>query len=249
MPASSSVRTPGATRAPPTKAATTGDRPSLRRGSDGARHARRVGGRLRGQEHEHRVRAVGAERVQRVAVAARVGIAHQVHRVGEPGHRRQSLGEPLAQRLGGRLHGEAGRARRVGGDDAEPTPVGHHHQATAARGRGSAGEPARDVEQLGDGLDAERARLPGRRVERAVGPRERAGVRGHRTRALGGAARLQQHHRVDRGGAAECVEEPGAVGHPLDVPGDHPGLRIGGPRVEEIALVDVGLVPERGEES
>ena len=73
-------------------------------------------------------------------------------------------------------------------------------------------------------------------------------MRGHRPRPLRGAARLQEDDRLHGGGATEGAEEAPAVGDAFEITGDHPGLGIGGHRIEQIALVQVGLVAERSEE-
>ena len=106
-----------------------------------------------------------------------------------------TAGQPLAHGAVERRDLEAGVPRGVGGDDAEPAAVGHDEEPAAARQR-LAGEPARDVEELLDRAHAKRPRLLDGRVERAIGARQRAGMRGDGARALRGAPRLQEHDRL-----------------------------------------------------
>ena len=137
--------------------------------------------------------------------------------------------------------------RGIGGDDAQPAPIGHDEEPAAAW-QGLAGEPARDIEELLDRAHAKRPRLLDRRVERAIGARQRAGMRGDGAGALRGPPRLQQHHRLHRRRRAQRLEEPPSVRHALDVGGDDARLGIRGHRVEDIRLGDVGLVAEAREE-
>ena len=144
------------------------------------------------------------------------------------------VGSTAASRSrGGRSSGahlEPGVAGGVGRDDAQPAAIGHDEETPAARRR-LAGEPARDVEELLDGADANRPRLLHGGVEGGIRAGQRAGVRGDGAGALGGAPRLQQHHRLHCRRRAQRLEEAPPVRHALDVAGDHPRLGILGDRV------------------
>ena len=155
------------------------DAPAPRRADHRPRHPGGVRRRLGREQHERGIRRRAADGVERMAVARGVGVAHEVDGIGEARRRRQHGGEPLAHRRVERLDREARIPRGVGRDDAEPAPIGHHEEPAAARQR-LAREPARDVEELLDGAHAQRSRLLDRRVERAIGARQRAGVRRRR---------------------------------------------------------------------
>ena len=155
------------------------DAPAPRRDDHRPRHPEGVRRRLGREHHERGIRGGAADGVERMAVARGVGVAHEVDGIGEARRRRQRGGEPLAHRRLERLDLESRIPRGIGRDDAEPAPVGHDEEPAAARQR-LARQPARDVEELLDGAHAKRPRLLDRRVERAIGARQRAGMRGRR---------------------------------------------------------------------
>ena len=204
------------------------DGPAPRRADHRPRHAEGVGRRLGGEHHERGIRGVAADGVERMAVARGIGVAHEIDGVDEARRRRQHGGQPLAHRRLERLDLESRLARGVGRHDAEPAAVGHDEEPATAR-QGLARQPAREVEELLDGAHAKRPRLLDRRVERAIGARQRAGMRGDGARALGGAPRLQQHHRLHRRRRAQRLEEAPPVGHALDVADDDARLGVRAP--------------------
>ena len=182
-----------------------------------------------------------------MAVARGIGVPHEIDGIGEAGRRRQHGREPPAHGRVERVDRESRLPRRVGRDDAEPSPIGHDEEPAAAR-QGLAHQAAREIEELLDGARAQRARLLDRRVERLIGAGEGAGVRGDGAGALGGAPGLQQHDGLDRRRRAQRLEEAPPVRHALDIGGDDPRLRVSGDGLEHVRLGEVGLIAEAREE-
>jgi hypothetical protein len=185
--------------------------------------------------------------VESLAVSRGVRVSHQIHRVGETRRGRQDGRETPPDGIREPFDPKTGGPRRVGGDDAEATAIGHHHEPTAL-GQRLARESTRHVEELFYACHPHRARHPGGRGEGRVGAGQRARVRGDRPRAFGRAAGLEEDDRLDRGHGPERVHETLSVRDSFEVGGDDPRLRILGRRLQKVALVQVGLIPQTGKE-
>ncbi len=134
----------------------------------------------------------------------------------------------------------------VGAQDPETTGVRDHGDAVPARGR-LAREERGDVEQLGERLGPDHARLAEQRVDRGVGAGQRGRVGARRATTGARAAALHREHRLLAGEPPRDAGELARVAERLDVHQDEIRLVVVLPPLEEVVGGDVGLVPDRDE--
>ena len=202
-----------------------------------------------GHDDQGRVDArLRADGVQRVCVASGVRVAHEVDGVPEAGRGRQDRPEPRLRRAASSAatSSPASRAASVAITPSPPPLVTTRRRRP--RGQRLAGEAPGQIEELLDAPGPHGAGLPDGRLERGVGAGEGAGVGGDRAAALGRAAGLQEDHGFAGGRRPERLEEAPAVGQPLEVGDDDPGLGIVRGGLQDVGLGQVGLVAEGGEE-
>ena len=164
----------------------------------------------------------------------------------------EAVGEGLLEFLPGGL-AQLGQLQpvadgRIGDHDAGPAGVGDHGQPPAA-GQRLHRIKRGIVEQLGDRIHPLHAALGEHGVVDRIGAGQRAGVAGDGLGALGRAARLQAEHWLVGlpEDVADRLDEPPPVAHVLQIHGDNRGLFVLRQIVQQVDLVDVGLVAEADE--
>ena len=170
-------------------------------------------------------------------------IAQHIDRIGERGRRREEF---LQFGLGGsarRDHFQAAHFGAIGRHDAWSAGVGDDRD-TVPQGQRLTGERQRVVEQGLEILSANDAGAPERGPVGDVGPGETAGVGRGGLRARRGDADLEDDDRLDGRGFFGDPQETVALGDAFQVAGDHGGVLVLSQRLEEIRLVQIGLVAD-----
>ena len=161
----------------------------------------------------------------------------------QPGPLRHPSGQRLDRRRRGGRGLQPGADAGVDGEHGRAPGVGHDRHPPAGRHR-LGGEHAGRVEQLARGVDPDHAVLAehgvdgrvGELVERPTGPGGgSAGVGGP------GQAAAHGHDRLDPGQLAHDAGELPRVAEGLQVQGNHRGVRIVGPVLEQVVAGDVDL--------
>ena len=206
-----------------------------------------LGHDLRRQHDDDRahVRIVGhGVDCQRVAVGH--GVAQHVHRVGDAGGRRQARPELVLcfYRQRGQL--QAGALHRVGGHDARPAGVGDDGHGIGGRQR-LAGEGHGHVEQVLHRAGAQHAGLLERGLVGPLRAGQGAGVAGDRPAAGLGRAGLDRDDRGVLADLAGDLDKAAAVGDAFQIGGDDLAVGIVAPHLQEVDLVQVGLVAQADE--
>jgi len=215
--------------------------------SDGLRSRRRIGHRLRREDHEHGIDiGVGDHIAGRGRKALGARVSEDVDRVAVRPHGRQVLVE-LLHGLGRELGELAATCdQRVGGHDARAACVGDDSEA-GAFGHLVACDELGAVEDLADLEDAcDAGALEGCLVDGVFGGHGtgmgRCGAGG-----FGEASGLVGHDRLGAREGARCGHEPAGIRDRLDVQDDRLGLLVLAEVVDEIAEVDVEHVADGDE--
>ncbi len=208
---------------------------------------RAVGHRLRRHQHHQLVHVlVRHYRVDRRPVAVLAGIADHIHRILQTscrGHLKLERLDRVFLKPGElQVVADAG----VGGHDARTARVGDDRRPSALR-HDRVDEHVGIVEQIRHTLDAQHARLGHHRVIHLVGAGHRTGMRRGGRRPLRRPARLDGQDRLGISPVRDGIrrlDERSPVREILDVHHEHFRVRIGGDRLQQIDLGQIGLVAE-----
>ena len=198
-------------------------------------------------QHQHGIAVrVGQQRLQRLGIACRRGVADDVHRIAARpggGQRRVQPGHRLRRQLGQRT---VEIDQRVGGQHAGPAAIGQDRQPLALR-RPGRGQRLHRIEQFAHLINAQRAGPPEGGVIDRIGPGQCAGVRGSRPCPLRMAAGLDDDDRFQAGAGPRRRHEFPRVGNRFDIEQHRLGAGIGGQIIQHVAEIHIRHVTQRDE--
>ena len=198
--------------------------------------------RLGRQDRQHAVHGrIGQHGRQRAAIVRLIRAAEHVDRAGQLGIGMQEAAQDRSRLGAGLSQAQAGRLEHIGGDRGRAAGVGEDRDPVAGRER-LVGQRQRRVEQRLHPIHFDGAGLLAGGPKRRVRAGQRAGVRGGRGLAAGGAAGLEHEHRLDRGRIPQRGHERFPALDILQIEDDDAAVGVGGQDGQQVRLVDVGLV-------